>query len=42
VRAVLPGGTDLLFCAHHGRQHAARLKSVAVEIRDEEGVLGGP
>jgi hypothetical protein len=41
VRAVLPGGTDLLFCAHHGRQHADKLRSVATEIRDEEGVLGG-
>jgi hypothetical protein len=41
VRAVLPGGSDLLFCAHHGRQHASKIKSVAVEILDEEGVLGG-
>jgi hypothetical protein len=39
VRAVLPGGADLVFCAHHGREHAAKLKSVAVEIRDDEGVL---
>jgi len=39
VRAVLPGGADLLFCAHHGRQHADRLKAIAVEIRDDEGVL---
>jgi len=39
VRAVLPGG-DLVFCAHHGREHAAKLRSVAVEIRDDEGVLG--
>ena len=42
VRAVLPGGADLLFCAHHGRQHAARLRDVAVEIRDDEGILGAP
>jgi hypothetical protein len=40
VRAVLPGGTDLLFCAHHGRQHAPKLRAIAVEIRDDEGVLG--
>jgi hypothetical protein len=39
VRAVLPGGTDLLFCAHHGRGHAPKLRDVAVEIRDDEGVL---
>jgi hypothetical protein len=40
VRAVLPGGADLLFCAHHGRQHADKLRSVATVISDEEGVLG--
>jgi len=40
VRAVLPGGADLLFCAHHGREHATKLREIAVEIRDDEGVLG--
>jgi hypothetical protein len=40
IRATLPGGSDLVFCAHHGRQHADRLRAVAVEIRDDEGVLG--
>jgi hypothetical protein len=39
VRAILPGGADLVFCAHHGREHAERLKAVAIEIRDDEGVL---
>jgi hypothetical protein len=42
VRAVLPGGADLLFCAHHGRQHAPKLRELAAEIRDDEGVLGAP
>jgi hypothetical protein len=42
VRAVLPGGGDLLFCGHHGREHAARLREVAVEIHDAEGVLAEP
>jgi hypothetical protein len=32
-RAVLTNG-DLLFCAHHGREHAARLAEVAVELQD--------
>jgi len=40
IRALLPGGSDLVFCAHHGRQHAKHLREVAVEIRDDEGVLG--
>ncbi|HEU5034132.1 MAG TPA: hypothetical protein VFT62_05150 [Mycobacteriales bacterium] len=42
IRATLPGGGDLLFCAHHGRQHAAKLKAVAVAIHDESGVLETP
>jgi hypothetical protein len=35
----MPGGGDLYFCAHHGRQHAARLREVAIDINDETGVL---
>lgn len=35
VRVVLPGTGQLLFCAHHGRQHADALAKVAVEIHDE-------
>ena len=34
VRAVLTSG-DLLFCAHHGRAHAARLAEVAIEVQDD-------
>ena len=35
VRVVLPGSAELLFCAHHGRQHAEALARIAVEIQDE-------
>jgi hypothetical protein len=35
LRAVLPSGSELLFCAHHAREHAAALKSVAVEFHDQ-------
>jgi hypothetical protein len=35
VRVVLPDSGELLFCAHHGRQHAEALARVAVEIQDE-------
>jgi hypothetical protein len=35
VRVVLPGAGELLFCAHHSRQHAEALAKVAVEIQDE-------
>jgi hypothetical protein len=31
VRAVLPYG-ELLFCGHHGRQHADALARVAVSV----------
>jgi hypothetical protein len=26
---------ELLFCAHHGRQHVSALTKIAVEIHDE-------
>lgn len=35
IRVVLPGSGQLLFCAHHGRQHSDALAKVAVEIHDE-------
>jgi hypothetical protein len=35
VRVVLPAAGELLFCAHHARQHAEALAQVAVEIQDE-------
>lgn len=41
VRAVLPGGAELLFCAHHGREHADKLREVAVDIQDETSRLTG-
>ncbi len=39
VRVLLPGSGELLFCAHHNRQHADALKKIAVEIHDETGRL---
>jgi len=32
VRAVLPGGGDLVFCGHHAHQYARELQKVAVHI----------
>jgi len=34
VRVTLPVG-ELLFCAHHSREHADAYASIAVEIQDE-------
>ena len=39
VRVELPGGGELLFCAHHGREHGDRLREVALNIHDETGRL---
>jgi len=35
VRVVLQGDAELLFCAHHKRQHAEALAKIAVDIQDE-------
>jgi hypothetical protein len=42
VRVVLPGSGELLFCAHHNRQHADALAKIAVEIQDETDRLSRP
>ncbi len=41
VRVLLPNSGELLFCAHHGRQHAEALAKVAVDIQDETNRLTG-
>lgn len=38
VRATLANGGELLFCAHHGREHIPALKDLA-EIEDETARL---
>ena len=35
IRAVLPSGNDLVFCAHHGREQEAALAATGATIRDE-------
>jgi hypothetical protein len=35
----LSTGGQLLFCAHHGREHADKLRSVALNIHDETSRL---
>jgi hypothetical protein len=36
---LLAGSAELLFCAHHARQHSEALAKVAVEIQDETKLL---
>ena len=35
VRAVLPSELDLLFCQHHARQHAPRLREIGAQLSPE-------
>ena len=39
VRAVLLNGGELMFFAHHGKEYAEKLKSVAAKIVDESEKL---
>ena len=41
VRVHLPTGGELLFCAHHGREHGDKLREMAVTIHDETDRLRG-
>ena len=35
VRVTMASGFDLLFCSHHSKEHADKLKQVALKIYDE-------
>ncbi|HLR83411.1 MAG TPA: hypothetical protein VK059_00595 [Nocardioidaceae bacterium] len=39
VRAELGNGGELLFCAHHAREHDAELRRIAISIHDETAKL---
>ncbi|WP_460445758.1 DUF7455 domain-containing protein [Angustibacter aerolatus] len=39
VRVTLASGGELLFCAHHGREHAAALSGASAQIHDESEKL---
>ena len=41
IRVVLPGGGELLFCAHHGRAHHDALRAVEASIQDQSKSLDG-
>jgi hypothetical protein len=36
----LASGLELLFCAHHAREHGEKLREVAVTVTDESHKLG--
>jgi len=37
----LQSGGELLFCAHHAREHGDKLKEIAVSVTDETHKLTG-
>ena len=39
LRVELAGGGELLFCAHHAREHGDKLREIAVDVHDETGKL---
>jgi len=39
VRACLRSGGELLFCAHHGREHLPKLQDLTTNIQDETDQL---
>jgi hypothetical protein len=40
VRVTMASGFDLLFCSHHSKEHADKLKQVALKIHDESQRIG--
>ncbi|MDP2774558.1 MAG: hypothetical protein Q8O61_13475 [Nocardioides sp.] len=41
LRVELHAGGELLFCAHHAREHGDKLKEVAINLVDETHKLTG-
>jgi hypothetical protein len=41
LRVELQSGGELLFCAHHAREHGDKLKAIAANVVDETHKLGG-
>ena len=39
LRVELQSGGELLFCAHHAREHGDKLKQIAVTVVDETDKL---
>lgn len=42
IRATLPSGSVLLFCAHHGRKNEEKLQSLGAQWHDESARLVAP
>jgi hypothetical protein len=42
LRVELQSGGELLFCAHHAREHGEKLREVAATVHDETHKLDTP
>lgn len=42
LRVELSAGAELLFCAHHAREHGDKLKEIAIKVIDETHKLTAP
>ena len=42
LRVELHTGGELLFCAHHAREHGEKLREIAANVHDETHKLGTP
>jgi hypothetical protein len=42
LRVELQSGGELLFCAHHAREHGDKLKEIAANVVDETHKLSTP
>ena len=42
LRVELQTGGELLFCAHHAREHGEKLREIAANVHDETHKLGTP
>jgi hypothetical protein len=40
VRVTMANGFELFFCSHHSKEHADKLKQVALKIHDESQRIG--
>jgi hypothetical protein len=40
LRVELQSGGELLFCAHHAREHGDKLREIAAHVTDETDKLG--
>ena len=39
LKVELLSGGELLFCAHHAREHGDKLREIAASVHDESGKL---